>query len=436
MAINYTTFRSDKEGILFNDRLFQAPVRKDIWDASKKRIPARNMIVAASTGGGKSVVSLNIIQQCIEQNYKLIVVEFGKSFYQLSQLYKDKSLHIDYDGTSPLGINPFYTGGVQPDNEKIKTLVNLVLKFWRTKSIMEDTKQVVSLTKIIRQYYEDKTDGHSFPDFYDYVRQQGHNLYDRLNILPEYFDIDSFLHVCSEFMPGGFYENVCRHSPLENDMQNRDFIVFELTKIKKDPFLISVIMTILFDTIENKILSDRSVRGMLIFDEYAESQSIKDTFSGADIHSTVAFCYQKLRKENGAVGTIVQSMAQLPDNEYTKGIIANTQLLYVLPANEVVYDQTIEAFHIKNRSHINLMKSIRNDFTGTRPYSEIFLRFMDNYATVVRLELSPEKLLAFQTDGEKWNRLQEIYREVGSLETAIEQYKQLKHKDYETDFSM
>lgn len=173
---------------------------------------------------------------------------------------------------------------------------------------------------------------------------------------------------------------------------------------------------------------------MLIFDEYAESQSIKDTFSGADIHSTVAFCYQKLRKENGAVGTIVQSMAQLPDNEYTKGIIANTQLLYVLPANEVVYDQTIEAFHIKNRSHINLMKSIRNDFTGTRPYSEIFLRFMDNYATVVRLELSPEKLLAFQTDGEKWNRLQEIYREVGSLETAIEQYKQLKHKDYETDF--
>lgn len=436
MAINYTTFRSDKEGILFNDRLFQAPVRKDIWDASKKRIPARNMIVAASTGGGKSVVSLNIIQQCIEQNYKLIVVEFGKSFYQLSQLYKDKSLHIDYDGTSPLGINPFYTGGVQPDNEKIKTLVNLVLKFWRTKSIMEDTKQVVSLTKIIRQYYEDKTDGHSFPDFYDYVRQQGHSLYDRLNILPEYFDIDSFLHVCSEFMPGGFYENVCRHSPLENDMQNRDFIVFELTKIKKDPFLISVIMTILFDTIENKILSDRSVRGMLIFDEYAESQSIKDTFSGADIHSTVAFCYQKLRKENGAVGTIVQSMAQLPDNEYTKGIIANTQLLYVLPANEVVYDQTIEAFHIKNRSHINLMKSIRNDFTGTRPYSEIFLRFMDNYATVVRLELSPEKLLAFQTDGEKWNRLQEIYREVGSLETAIEQYKQLKHKDYETDFSM
>ena len=301
---------------------------------------------------------------------------------------------------------------------------------------MEDTKQVVSLTKILRQYYDDIHEGHSFPDFYEYVKQQGTAIYERLNILPEYFDIASFLHICSEFMPSGFYENVCKHSPLENEMRKRDFIVFELTRIKKDPFLVSIIMTILYDTIESKILSDRSVRGTLVFDEYAESQAIRDTFSGADIHSTVAFCYQKLRKENGAVTTIIQSPAQLPDNEYTKGIIANTQILYVLPANEVVYDQTVEAFHIKNPSHINLMKSIRNDFSGVRPYSEVFMRFMDTYATVVRLEMSPEKLLAFQTDGEKWNRLQELYRESGSIERAIEDYKHSKRNEYEEQMSM
>lgn len=175
MGINYSTFRSDKEGILFNERLYQTPIRKDVWDADKKRIPARNMIIVASTGGGKSVTSLNIIQQNIEQNYKQIVVEFGKSFYQLSQLHPDRSLHIDYDGSSPLGINPFYTAGKQPDNEKIKTLVNLVLKFWRSKAIMEDTKQVVSLTKIICRYYEDIPDGHCFPDFYRYVQREGKN---------------------------------------------------------------------------------------------------------------------------------------------------------------------------------------------------------------------------------------------------------------------
>lgn len=437
LNVNYTTYKNDDEGILFNERIYQTPLKKDIWDAKKKRIQARNSIIVASTGGGKSVTSLNIIQQMIEQGYKIIVVEFGKSFYQLAQLYKQQSLHVDYDGTHPLGINPFYVEkGGKPDGEKIRTLVDLVLKFWRIRSIVEDTAQVVSLTKILKQYYEDTTSGQSFPNFYNYVKEQGKALYERLNILPEYFDLNSFLHVCSEFMEGGFYENVCKHSELENEMKSRDFIVFELTRIKKDPFLVSIIMSILFDTIESKILSDRSVRGMLVFDEYAESQTIKDTFSGADVHSTVAFCYQKLRKENGAVTTIIQSPAQLPDNEFTKGIIANTQLLYVLPANEVVYDQTIEAFHIKNASHVNLMKSIRNDFSSSRPYSEVFIRFGDNYATALRLELSPEKLLAFQTDGEKWAALQGIYDKSGDMSAAIEEYKQLKKKRYENENSM
>lgn len=436
LMLHYSNYKSDADGILFNDRIFQIPIRKDIWDAKKKRIPARNSIIIAPTGGGKSVTALNIVQQKIEAGYKMIVVEFGKSFFPLYQLYRERSVYVDYDGTQPLGINPFDLAGQPLTNEKLKTLVNLVLKYWRSPSIMEDTKQVVSLTKIIKAYYENGDERYSFPGLYAYIKGQGERLYDSLNILPDYFDLNSFLHVCSEFMPGGFYENVCKPSDLENKIRESDFSLFELTKIKKDPFLSSVIMTTLYDTVENKILSDRSIRGEMFFDEYAESQAIRDVFSGVDIHSTVAFFYQKLRKENGAITTIVQSPAQLPDNEYTKGIIANTQILYVLPATEVVYDQVIEAFHIKNQSHINLMKSIRNDFSGVKPHSEIFMRFLDTYATVVRLELSKEKFLAFQTDGEDWNNIQALYKETGNMATAIQNYKSVKYQSYEKEMSL
>lgn len=420
--LNYTNFKNDEEGVFFNDRISQIPLRKDIWDAKKKRVPARNGIIIASTGGGKSVTSLNIIQQLIEQKYKVIVVEFGKSFYQVGQLYPDTTLHIDYDGSQPLGINSFYLPNGVLDIEKTKTLVQLVLTFWRTKSIKSDTNQVVSLTKIIRLYYDEVKAGHSFPDFYYFVQNQKTVLFEKLKINTEYFDIESFLHVCSDFVEGGIYENVCKPSPLEEEVHKKDTVIFELTKIKKDPFLVSVVMTILYDTIENKILADRSKRGILIFDEYAESAQIKDLFSDTDIHSTVAFCYQKLRKENGAVYTIIQSPAQLPDNEFTKGIIGNTQLLYVLPTTEVVYDSIIETFHIKNKSHINLMKSIKNDFTGKFPHSELFIRFQDNYATALRIELSPEKFLAFQTDGDTWNNLQESFKKTNSIQKSIELY--------------
>jgi conjugation system ATPase, TraG family len=420
--INYSTFKSDEDGILFNERLYQTPTRVDIWDAKKKRVPARNAIIVASTGGGKSVSGSNIVQQLTEQNYKLVVVEFGKSFYQLVQLYPEKSLHVDYNGQDPLGINPFLIETETPAPEKLKSLVMLVLKFLRTPWMKEDVKQVVSLTKILLDYYVHTKTEHSFPSFYHYVRKNYVAIFERNEIKAEYFDIETFIHVGSEFMPGGIYENVCKPSKLSEEIRDKNLIVFELTQIKKDPFLTSVVMSLIGDTVEHSILSDRSTRGLLLFDEYAETQAMVDVFSGDDIHSTVAFFYQKLRKENGAIYTIIQQPSQLPDNNYTKGIIGNTQILYVLPTTETVYDDVIQAFHMKNQSHINLMKSIKNNFSAKRPYSEVFIRFGDHYATVVRLELSREKYFAFQTEGDDWTALQLLTRQIGRLDKSIEKY--------------
>lgn len=419
LFIKNSTFKSDKEGIYFNDRQFQSPIKIDIWDANKKRIPARNAIVVASTGGGKSATTLNIVQQMIENKTKIIVCEFGKSFEQLTHLYPSISLHIDYDGTSPLGINPFCLNGEELTGEKMNTLVEIILKFWRNKEIKNDENQVVSLTKIVADYYEYVKNEHSFPDFYNYVKTYYKDIVIRKQIPEDFFDIKSFLHICSEFMPAGKYENVCKKGDYEENILNKDFIVFELTKIKKDPFLTSLIMSILFDTIENKILLDKSTRGMLIFDEYAETLSMTDNFSGNDVHSTVAFCYQKLRKDNGAIMTIIQSPAQLPENHYTKGIISNTQILYVLPTTEVVYNQVIKTFEIVRKDNINLMKSIKNNFSGLKPYSEIYIRMQDNYNTVVRLEFSPEKFYSFQTDGEDWQAIHEDYLRSGNMEDCI-----------------
>lgn len=418
LMLHYTTYKNDNKGIFFNERLYNTPICVDVWDSPQGyKLPAHNGIVIASTGGGKSVTVLNHVQQWIEEGDETVIVEFGKSFYQLTQLYPDISLHVDYDGTKPLGINPFNLGGIPLTLDKINTLVNIVLKFWRAKDIKEDAKQVVSLRNILQDYYHNVNAGHSFPSFYNYVKDNFDNIADRLEISEDYFDIRSFTHVCKEFLEGGYYENVCKESELGELVQEKRNIVFELTKIKKDPFLISVIYTILLDVIETKLL-DRSKVGHLVFDEYAEAQHLKDNFEDNSIHATVAFCYQKLRKENSGVWTIIQSPSQLSNDEFSKGIISNTQMLYVLPTTETVYDAVIAMFSIKNEAHINLMKSIKNNFSGQDKYSEFFVRFGDLGATVLRLQLSPEKFYAFQTDGDTWQLLQDEAQTIG-LQQAI-----------------
>lgn len=419
---HYSIFKNDSEGILFNDRLTQIPLRKDIWDSKNRRIKARNAVVIAPTGSGKSFITNNIIHQLLDQEFTVVGVEFGNSFKQLCYLYPEISIHIEYDQALPLGINPFDLDGQAMTPEKEDMLINLCLRFWRKPNA--DANLTVSLRKFIALYYKKTKDGHSFQGFYKFLTTNYETLCQEIDIKKEYFDIDSFRHVCSEFMPNGTYANLCAADGVASRLADKRFIHFELTKVKSNPFVASVVMSLLFDVINNKILSNQSKKGYIIFDEYAETAQMKSSSSlDVDIHQTVAFFYQKIRKENGAVMTIIQSPVQLPNNEYTDGIIANTQLLYVLEGTEVVYDAIIKTFKIKNAAHINQMKSIQNNYSGQHPYSECWMRFGENYALTVRIEASKRKFLAFQTQGEIRAALDNTYRKNGcDMQNAIEEY--------------
>ncbi|MBP1615590.1 MAG: conjugal transfer protein [Bacteroidetes bacterium] len=417
---HYSNFKDDNEGLLFSDRLYQIPLRKDIWDAKNKRVKARNSIVIAPTGSGKSFSVNNIVYQLLDQGYTVVAVEFGNSFKQLCYLYNDISLHVEYDQSMPLGINPFDLEGLPYNGDKEETIINLCLRFWRRQA---DNNEIVALRKFVKSYYESKTEGHSFEDFYYYIKDNFANLCLTLNINKSYFDYESFVHVCSEFVGSGGYANLCALTGAGSSIKDKRFIHFELTKVKNNPFVTSVVMSMLFDVINNKILSDPSKRGYIIFDEYAETAQIKSASAlDVNIHQTVAFFYQKIRKENGAVMTIIQSPVQLPDNEYTKGIIANTQILYVLEGNEGVYDDIKKTFTIKNEAHFNQMRSLKNNYSAKRPYSECFIRFGETYALTVRIEASERKYLAFQTQGEIRAALDKMYSENHNMEECIEYY--------------
>jgi len=419
LFLQCSEYMNDNEGIFVHDRMYQIPLRKDIWDAAKKRVNARNGMIIAGTGGGKSAFTLNFTQQLIEQDYTCIVVEFGKSFSQLCKLYPEISLHVDYDGKTPLGINPFELQGKELDNNDLEMLSGIIQRYWKHMFTKDESEKEVALTRFIQDYYEQVSSGHNFENFYRYVTENYNDILKRKNVVSKYFDLESFKLNCGEFMPGQRYENVCKD--IQMDFASKKFIVFELTQIKQDRFLSNLVMSMIFSIIQKKLLSDRRKRGILIFDEYAETAQMTDTATGTGIHSSVAFCYQKIRKENGAVYTIVQTPEQLPDDENTKNIISNTDMLFVLPTKEVIYQSIIDKFKITRDYQIALMKSMRNNFSGPRPYSECFMRMGENYATVTRLEFSKEKFLAFQTEGEIWSELEEKTKRM-SMQDAITEY--------------
>jgi type IV secretory pathway VirB4 component len=261
--------------------------------------------------------------------------------------------------------------------------------------------------------------GYSYDDFYKYIVDGDEDLLQKLDIDSSYFDVKSFKHICSEFVSGGKYENVFKESQeTSTTIKTKQFVVFELTEVKKDPFLVTLILLILQEAIDTNILSDRGKRGVLLFDEFAETQAIKDMYSGEEVIQSVAILYQKIRKENGAVYIIIQDPSQLPSNEYTGGIIANSQVLMVLPSNKTTYTKVKKTFELEDHEMYQ-MQSLQSNLTGQYPYSEQWLK-IGNESFITRLELSPEAYLAFQTDGAVWKSLNEKYMETGNMIEAIE----------------
>jgi len=416
-----TLSKDDDEGVYFNDRIDQRLLRRDIWDEKNKRMNARNGITIANTGGGKSVSALRKITQYIEQGVTTIVVEFGSSFEFITKLYKDISLHIKYDPDLPLGFNPFAVEGTC-SYEKKSYVVSILFKCWRVKEYQNDTAIGVSMNKIVQNYYTNVGENHSFESIYNYILNGGEQLLERLDILPKYFPLDSFKHICSEFLDGGKYQNVFKVVENKLDISQYQLVVFELDKIKKDPFLVTLILLVIQDAIDTNILAHKDKKGILIFDEFAETQAIRDIYTDEGVLETVAILFQKIRKENGAVHLILQDIAQLPDNIYTQGIIANTQILEVLASVLSSYKKIKKIFSLSD-SAFELMCSIENNFSGSRPYSEEFLRLGERHFEVVKIELSNYEYLAFQTQGTVWKALQDSYSQTNDFEQSIIEYK-------------
>lgn len=418
-------YKNDEEGLVFNDRMFNIPIVRDVWDEPKKRTNARNFFVVAPTGEGKSVLVCHMIRQYFEAGHIIILLDLGDSYWKLTQLLREyklaeqEVLYIKYQEGQPLGINPFYLAkGETLSLRKQNELVNFVLKLWKKTHLVAD-EQRVSLRKIIGYYYDCVKVDHAFPSFYFFVEQYRDFLLSELEIDPRFFDIKSFLHSCSEYIPEnqmtgkkkGAYSFLFE-GDTNIDVKGKKLVVLEMDNAKNDPVLISLLLDLSSELINTLIWNDKETKGVLLFEEFAKFLKYPN------ILNAVEYYYQAIRKQTACIGVVLQSPTQLPEEKATASIIENTQVLYILP-NKNGYEHVMEYFKLEEHDRNHLI-SMRNHFHGQPKYSELYLR-IGTFGNVVRLELPEALRLAFITDGEENQQLLKAYEKAGNLHQAIQQ---------------
>ena len=416
LYINNTNYKSDITGIVFNDRQHNIPVLKDVWDEQKKRIKARNFAIFAPTGEGKSFLANNILRQYFEENVRLVIIDLGGSYSKFAKLYPDQHIILRYEQGKNLGINPFYISNeTDLTPERLEDLAVFLLELL---AIHEVTKaQEVAMKKVLLVYYNTIRTAHSLASLYRFVDSKKDTLTKELKIKEEHFNVYDFLHILSEYVDEGLYSflfNVGKDQTYK--IEDKRMIIFELDEVKDNKEILSVMLKLIKSAIQRTIWRNRSERGIILFDEFAKQLKF------ANVLESVEFYYQAIRKQNGAIGIILQSINQLPQNSTSASILENTQVIYSL-RNEKGYDE------LKNRlslsSHdLNQLKSIRNNLTGDRKYTEIFIK-IGKESNIFRLEVPPEVYAAYLTDGKENETIMQLYEKTNDMEQAINEFIQL-----------
>ena len=414
LIINNTNYKSDATGIIFNDREHNIPVLKDVWDQRKKRIKARNFAIFAPTGEGKSFLANNILRQYFESGVRLVIIDLGGSYTKFAKLYPDHYTVLRYESGKNLGINPFYISN-QNDltPERLEDLSVFLFELFA--SDLKVTKaQSVSIKKILRHYYDSTSNNHSLEGFYGFIEKHQEKLLGVLKIHPDYFNVTSFLHVMSEYVGGGLYSFLFEVSEDQTyKIEDKRLIIFELDEVKDNKEILSVMLKLIKSAIQRTIWKNRAEKGIILFDEFAKQLKFENVLE------SVEFYYQAIRKQNGAIGIILQSINQLPNNSTSASILENTQVIYSLN-NEKGYDELVKRLNLSTHD-LNQLKSIKNNLSGTRKYTEMFIK-IGKESNIFRLEVPKEVYAAYLTDGQENEEIMKLYEEHHDMQKAIIQF--------------
>ena len=414
LFINNTNYKSDATGIIFNDREHNIPVLKDVWDEKKKRIKARNFAIFAPTGEGKSFLANNILRQYFESGARLVIIDLGGSYTKFAKLYPEKYTVLRYESGKNLGLNPFYISNKNDlTPERLEDLSIFLFELFA--SDLKVTKaQSVSVKKILRHYYLNVVENHSLDSFYRFIESNQKDLLSQLKIHPDYFNITNFLHVMSEYVGEGLYSFLFEVSEDQTyKIEDKRLIVFELDEVKDNKEILSVMLKLIKSAIQRTIWKNRAEKGIILFDEFAKQLKFENVLE------SVEFYYQAIRKQNGAIGIILQSINQLPNNSTSASILENTQVIYSLH-NEKGYDELVKRLNLSSHD-LNQLKSIKNNFSGPRKYTEMFIK-IGKESNIFRLEVPNEVYAAYLTDGKENDAIMAIYKKHNSMEKAINEF--------------
>ena len=373
---------TDKPATLFVGRKGQLVP----FDLFTKIAPSKNFVVIGTTGGGKSV-NMNLLMKAMySSGAKIFILDLGYSYQRLCSMVK--GVYIDFSYDSPLCMNPFTfinssdKEDVEGSIAAIKDILLSILFFSGDKggNLQKKKEHEDLIEYAIRFAWNEFGNDAGIDQIFEYLSKFPALCGDEREAFcttenGEEVCLASFkkeaqmlafaLHNWTSRGPYGKWFN----GRAEIDFSS-DFIVLEMERLKRNRLFMSIItMSCLHAITANLYLTDRAIRKVVLIEECGI------LFEEAPyLTAVVKEAYRRVRKYNGAIGTVFQSPYDLHNiGPAAKTITANTPYWFMLPCDQypaLTSDPELKYFGF-DEWEVNLLRSLQL----VRPrYGEVYLR--------------------------------------------------------------
>jgi hypothetical protein len=369
-----------------------SPFDPDLSDA--------NMLVAAASGHGKSMMTGQMLLQAARQDTRVSIIERGDSYRNLVEYMGGQMITMALDSEQTLNPWDLESGEKEPSREQVAFLKGL------TRHMLGDIEASDLLDNVLVDAIERTyrraamRPGNAIPTFGDLRDElQYYQDADRNEQVMEEARLAAF-KLRNWISPGGVYENLFdRQTTLKLDSP---WIYFNVEKLKDDPRLESAMSLLIAWATTKRASGKSSHKSITVLEEcwmLLESPFLADL---------VVQLYRTARKRNGAVWGVSQAIedftgtTQAP-NAFGAAILKNTTIK-IIGRQTGSLDVLREFLHL-NETTLNEIKNLGHTQKGRKSDFIVVIGEKAETTHTLRVVLSPIEYWIMTTyPRERWYR--------------------------------
>lgn len=431
-VLKESLFQTDREGLRFVDRTGK-PITINAW--KNQHLVARNAVLFAPTGEGKSVLLNHLVNQYKLSDYWVIIIDVGGSFKRNTII--NEGFYFDAGVADNLQFNIFLCDQDKegnyiyaPDDEtedeienedepkrkddQVNFVASILLKIWKgNEKVSKEEK--AALKKTIVAFYEWVNKHKQFPDLKLYHAFLGKlEGQDSLKWL-KFIKIDGLQLVLDEFVSGQYKKLL--NSKRNVQLQNQKMLVFDLEAIKDNEDINEIVIAIVMHY-SSEIILKKKGRKAYIIDEAID-------YLKGDMGDFIAGQYRKIRKKEGQAIISTQGIGYLDElNVLTKrSILGNSSIVMLLShANDKASYPLLKQDLSLTDGEMEQLKSLGRG----AGYREVLWKMGSTFCQVLRVQVSKFAITAYNTDPDDVKEIEEHYKKSKNHIVAIRDYLETK----------